>query len=194
MNEKQSVKVELTVYGKVQGVGYRDHVSDVADELDVVGKVSNITEGKDKGAVHIVAEGKREEIERFIKEINIRRLSKEQRKEYMKNGEIISPQPLAKVDRIEGKDDVKEIDELEFKTFEKITSESIERETLNAIRTASHSMKGLRDDIYHDFYVLDEKYGNISEMATTVHNDFRLLIYVLIAFGIAIITLIIVNL
>lgn len=52
----------LTVYGRVQGVGYRYFTKQKADSLGICGKVKN----QSNGTVYIEAEGESEILEMFI--------------------------------------------------------------------------------------------------------------------------------
>lgn len=195
-NRSQLVRARLIVYGRVQGVGYRYFVSEVANELGIVGEVRNIIQGNLKGSVSIVAEGEEEKIKKFIEEINIRPLTKDKRNELMKKKEIIPPQPLARVDRIDGKDKLIKIPQKSVDRFE-IKEGPINREMLSAIKAGSYSLDSLRRDMYHDFFVIDKKYGDISEgmrrVATMLHKDFRLLIYVMIALAIVTVVINVLN-
>jgi len=175
--------MKLVVHGKVQGVGYRFFVSDIAEELGITGKVENNPDG----SVTITAEGDEKSLEEFQKKITVRPLSKTEKDELLEKGKIIPPQPLAKVTKIERKEFV-EVSHREFEIFKIIEEKNHEKEMLSAIRTGSRSIESLRYDVYHNFSVMDKKYGNISEgmrsVADTLHKDFRLLIYVLIALAI----------
>lgn len=64
MSEKQNevVRAHIWVRGRVQGVGFRAHVEYCAYQVGVLGWVRNV--GYDE--VEAVAEGKREQVERFI--------------------------------------------------------------------------------------------------------------------------------
>jgi acylphosphatase len=62
-------KAQIHVKGKVQRVGYRDEVEEIARQLEITGFVENIKPYD----VRIVAEGEDSNIERFIKEIKINR-------------------------------------------------------------------------------------------------------------------------
>lgn len=54
--------VNLTIFGRVQGVGFRFYTQRKARELDVSGFVKNQTDG----TVYIEAEGIEENLDRFI--------------------------------------------------------------------------------------------------------------------------------
>ena len=55
-------RLEAVVHGRVQGVGFRMHVADVARELRLVGWVAN----EASGTVRCVAEGPREDLEGLL--------------------------------------------------------------------------------------------------------------------------------
>ncbi|MDI6654783.1 MAG: acylphosphatase [Candidatus Hydrothermarchaeota archaeon] len=62
------IKACLTVEGKVQKVGYRDKVQEIARQCKLVGKVKNMEDG----AVRIICEGEKKVIEDFKKRIKIK--------------------------------------------------------------------------------------------------------------------------
>lgn len=59
------VQGRLLLRGRVQGVGYRYFVLRLAGEFDVSGLVRNLPSGE----VEVIAEGRREELERFFEEV-----------------------------------------------------------------------------------------------------------------------------
>ena len=61
----QWVRGRLVLRGLVQGVGYRYFVLRKAGEFDVTGLVRNLPTGE----VEVIAEGKKEEVEKFFEEI-----------------------------------------------------------------------------------------------------------------------------
>jgi acylphosphatase len=65
MNER----MELVVKGDVQAVGYRTEVQKAAVKFNIVGNVQNIEDG----TVKVVCEGSKDDLERFIRAIRIRR-------------------------------------------------------------------------------------------------------------------------
>ena len=69
VNEKpenqDTLKIKATVYGRVQGVGFRYSTSHLAKELDVAGVVQNQADG----TVYVEAVGNREAMEQFILEL-----------------------------------------------------------------------------------------------------------------------------
>lgn len=54
--------IDLKIYGRVQGVFYRDSARRRAGKLNITGFVRNESDG----AVHLVAEGKEENLKKFI--------------------------------------------------------------------------------------------------------------------------------
>ncbi len=56
---------KVIIFGKVQGVGFRYSVKEIATGFDVVGHVKNLP----NGAVEIVAQGEQQEVSEFITEI-----------------------------------------------------------------------------------------------------------------------------
>jgi len=54
--------INLNVYGKVQGVGFRFYTHKIAKELEILGFVKNMPDG----SVYIEAEGEPENLEQFI--------------------------------------------------------------------------------------------------------------------------------
>ncbi len=59
---EKPVSVRAVVHGRVQGVFYRAFVEEHAQRLGLVGYVYNLP----SGAVEVVAEGKRECVEKFV--------------------------------------------------------------------------------------------------------------------------------
>jgi acylphosphatase len=62
VNKNETVRAHIWVKGRVQAVGFRAHVQYYASEIGVTGWVRNV--GYDE--VEAVAEGMREQVERFI--------------------------------------------------------------------------------------------------------------------------------
>jgi acylphosphatase len=56
------MRVHLYIKGRVQGVFYRTFTKENANELGLVGWVSNLADGR----VEVVAEGKKENLEKFV--------------------------------------------------------------------------------------------------------------------------------
>lgn len=62
------IKAELIVKGKVQKRGYRDHVQEVARDLDVKGYVENMKDG----SVKIICEAEEATLKKFIQAISLK--------------------------------------------------------------------------------------------------------------------------
>ena len=65
MVEEAPVHIEAWYTGRVPGVGFRYQTTRVAREYEVSGWVQNLADGR----VHLVAEGRREEVEGFLEGI-----------------------------------------------------------------------------------------------------------------------------
>ena len=59
---KSIEQAHLIIKGRVQKAGYRDHIDEMAFNLDLTGYVKNLPDG----SVEVVCEGEREKIEQFI--------------------------------------------------------------------------------------------------------------------------------
>lgn len=60
------VSAKITVYGRVQGVGYRYFTWRQAEALNLTGYVRNLPDGE---AVEVVAEGEREKLDEFVRQL-----------------------------------------------------------------------------------------------------------------------------
>jgi uncharacterized protein YunC (DUF1805 family)/acylphosphatase len=150
--EVEIVRVELTVYGSVQMVSFKYRVSDIADNLGVVGQISN----NPNKTVSIIAEGEKSKILEFVEQIKIHPMTSEQIMEIKDKGEFVPPQPLAKVEKIEGGDNLL-LYTGDYNKFE-IIPEETNKELVNSLRTASHLIDRLRTDMYHNFQTLNNNY------------------------------------
>lgn len=56
------IEIKIEIFGRVQGVRFRQFVKDIADDLDVRGYVTN----KADGSVLVIAQGEKKKIEEFI--------------------------------------------------------------------------------------------------------------------------------
>lgn len=61
----EQIKIKATVYGRVQGVGFRFTTKHLATSLGINGKVQN----EEDGTVYIEASGSKENIDQFITEV-----------------------------------------------------------------------------------------------------------------------------
>ncbi len=67
MGNTDLTSVQATVYGYVQGVFFRAFVSHWADELGLSGYVRNLP----SGAVEVVAEGEKKQLEKLIGQLKV---------------------------------------------------------------------------------------------------------------------------
>ncbi len=67
MEGKELVSLQATVYGYVQGVFFRAFVSQRASELGLSGYARNLP----SGAVEVVAEGERKQLEKLISYLEV---------------------------------------------------------------------------------------------------------------------------
>lgn len=64
-SNEETLKIKASIYGLVQGVGFRYSTVHLAKQLQVNGMVEN----KNDGSVYVEASGHRENIEQFIQEL-----------------------------------------------------------------------------------------------------------------------------
>lgn len=60
-------RLEATVFGRVQGVGFRYFTLSIANELGLFGWVRNLPDG----SVQLVAEGPKEQLDQFLNRLRI---------------------------------------------------------------------------------------------------------------------------
>lgn len=65
-NAASMERAEVYYEGRVQGVGFRFTVQQVAKGYDVSGKVRNLADGR----VHLIAQGEKEEVDAFLEGID----------------------------------------------------------------------------------------------------------------------------
>lgn len=56
----------ITIKGRVQRVGYRDFVAEIADKMGITGSVKNLPDGK---SVEVIAEAEKKVLEEFLKHL-----------------------------------------------------------------------------------------------------------------------------
>ena len=113
----------ITVRGRIQKVGYRDFVTDLANEQDITGVVENLPDGK---SVEIIAEAEKDILDEFIQHL------------WARNDPIIK---VTKIDTafqpITGEYEVFDItyDDFQKEAFERIGEAAIYLKRLNAGQT-----------------------------------------------------------
>ncbi|WP_051237699.1 acylphosphatase [Lacticigenium naphthae] len=65
-SDSQEVSIEVRIFGRVQGVGFRYTTKQLADELGVVGRVRN----ENDGSVYVQGSAKKNIIDKFITELS----------------------------------------------------------------------------------------------------------------------------
>jgi len=152
-------RVKIIVTGRVQQVGYRDIVAEIANSLNIGGRAKNLPDG----SVRIIAEAEKDILERFIS--------------------LIQPKddPMIKVTSVDVKFEKAtgefEYFDIEYEDFEK---EGFERigiaaiylkriaGTLDGIDKKQDKMLEKLDSFHHDtiqrFDNLDIKYGRIADI------------------------------
>lgn len=66
--QSESVELKAVVWGRVQGVGFRVVARQCANPLGITGSVKNL----DDGNVEIIAQGTRDNLERFLSKLKER--------------------------------------------------------------------------------------------------------------------------
>jgi len=144
-------EVELIVSGKVQGVGYRQYVAEVGNELKLAGSVKNL---KDR-TVKIRCKGNEKAISEFMKQINIQK-----------------PDVAPLIDVKEVKEKTLKKGTVKQKYFEEIYDmQSAEMSQVSS--TAMKYLNFFREDTNKNFAGMDEKYTAISEGMFAVVNEIK---------------------
>lgn len=171
---KEKVRVELIVKGVVQEVFYRRTVKCIAQEYDIVGEVNN----KEDGTVSVTAEGNKDNIRKFIERIEIKpQFSLDEIEKKKSKGEIIQPSPLINVKELIGKDEFKPATgKFDDKGFQILYDKDPLKEMMVGISAGGYQIGTLSDVTGYDFYALGEKYDKISVSATSLNQNFLLLI------------------
>ena len=65
--DSELTRLQATVYGRVQGVGFRFFTLNAANELGLFGWVRNMPDG----SVQLVAEGPKEQLTKFVSRLQI---------------------------------------------------------------------------------------------------------------------------
>lgn len=68
IGDKKMIRAIIVAVGKVQRVGYRERVQEIARELGIAGKIKNLKSGE----VEIICEGEKQNVENLIKAVEIR--------------------------------------------------------------------------------------------------------------------------
>ncbi|MFH1101623.1 MAG: DUF1805 domain-containing protein, partial [Methanobacteriota archaeon] len=167
----EMVRVELTVFGDVQTMSYRYRLLGIAEEKQITGKLWNKIdktvgiEKKQGKPISIIAEGDKIAIQEFIELINVHPLTKSEIESYQTRGELIPPQPLASVERIEGTEKFLPCIG-EFKQF-KIIMDDQDIEIVNTLRTNTRLIDRFRNDLFYNLQILDKKFSKMLDQEDT---------------------------
>ena len=117
----ENVRAEIIIHGRVQKVGYKDLVDEIAFNLNINGNVKNL----DDGTVQIICEGKKDDIKELTKKIDVRHY------------------PI----RIEKIDVEYASPTGEFKMFEIIREEGLTKATYEIIDSAARYMREMNSNL-----------------------------------------------
>ena len=139
---------------KVQKAGFRSAIEDIAIELSITGRVKNNAPVPDESglniySVNVLAEGKKEDLKKFIEKIN-------------------KINTFHKVNEIDLKvlDSAKHMEKREFPEFEIVRKEGEASERMDeAVFYVKDIYKGIRDmkeETHENFQTMEKKYHTIS--------------------------------
>ena len=86
-----SVRQEIHFRGRVQGVGFRWTVQRIAKHFEIVGYVRNLPDGR----VQLVAEGEADEMDRFVRAIEV------EMKAFISQTSVMKMAPIQEFQRFE---------------------------------------------------------------------------------------------
>jgi acylphosphatase len=155
---KEDVRTEIIIHGRVQKAGYKDFIDEIAFNLNINGNVKNL----DDGTVQVICEGKENNIKELIEKINV----------------IQYPIHVEKIDS------KYMVPTGEFKTFEIIRDKDPTIATYERMDSAARYMREmnanlgskvdmLRTDTNKNFKELDDKYKLISEGMFAIVNELK---------------------
>lgn len=183
------IRARITVEGKVQRVGYRDKVQEIARDCKLVGRVRNIEDG----TVEIICEGEKKVIEDFRRKIKIKdelidvkKISatyeeptgefKYFKAEYGEVAEEIAESVGAGRRELVGvKEEVRGV-KGEVGGLRKDMSKefgSLRKETSKGLYEVKREVHGLREDMNQNFGAMDRKYLRISKNIETLTREIR---------------------
>ena len=177
-------RVTIGVYGRVQRVGYRDQVAEIARKLGIMGTVRNL---EDEVSVKIIAEGDEESLKLFQEKINIQDPPIEVEKVDVKEEEPTGEFEHFKIQRgdpleeIGGRMDVAAkylygMNKKKDRTIDILHNMNKKQdETINVLKDFSK-------ETHSRFDTVDNKYGKISENLVEMNASLKELIEILKVF------------
>jgi len=177
-------RLKITVNGKVQRVGYRDVVSEIARELGLKGTVKNL---EDEVSVEIIAEGEEKQLKKFLELINIKKYPIDVLNIETKEEEATEEFKYFKILRGEGTEEIGErldlAGKLLYQSLEK-QDKMLDKqdqmlgkqdETIGALTTFHNDTRGRFD-------VMEHKYGKVSESLELISKGLHELVEILKVF------------
>lgn len=177
-------RLKINVNGKVQKVGYRDVVSEIARELGLRGTVRNL---EDEVSVEIIAEGEEKQLKEFIKLINIKKYPIDVLKIEVEEEKTTGEFKYFKILRGEGTEELGERLDLAGK----LLYQSLEKQ--DQMLDKQDKMLGKQDgtigalNTFHKdtsgrFDVMEHKYGKVSDSLELISHDLHELVEILKVF------------
>ncbi len=170
-------RLKIDVNGKVQKVGYRDVVSEIARELGLRGTVRNL---EDEVSVEIIAEGEEKQLKEFLELINIKKYPIDVLKIEVKEEKATGEFKYFKILRGEGTEELGErldlAGKLLYQSLEK-QDKMLDKqdETIGALNTFHKDTSGRFD-------VMEHKYGKVSDSLELISHDLHELVEILKVF------------
>ena len=181
-------RLRITVYGRVQRVGYRDAVAELARILGIKGTVRNL---EDDVSVEIIAEGEESALKEFVNRINIKdyvvQVDKIEVREEKATGEFkhfkiirgeLTEELGERIDvagkllykMLEKQDKMLEKQDKMLEKQDKMLEK--QEETLKEIKETKNEIKQTRDEIKETKNEIRETRNEIKEMRTDVVTRF----------------------
>ena len=157
-------RLRILVHGRVQRVGYRDAVAEIARKLGVKGTVKNLD---DEVSVEIIAEAGNKELEEFVKLIHIKDYAINVEKLDIKEEKPTSEFKFFKITRGDGFQEIGErldtAGSLLYKSLEKQDALLGKQDAMLVKQDrTTDAIESMHKDMTVRFDTLDNKYGKIS--------------------------------
>ena len=184
-------RLKITVNGKVQRVGYRDVVSEIARELGLKGTVKNL---EDEVSVEIIAEGEEKQLKKFLELINIKKYPIDVLNIETKEEEATEEFKYFKILRGEGTEEIGERLDLAGKLlYQSLEKQDKMLDKQDKMLDKQDQMLGKQDETigalttFHNdtrgrFDVMEHKYGKVSESLELISKGLHELVEILKVF------------
>ncbi|MBS3068191.1 acylphosphatase [Candidatus Micrarchaeota archaeon] len=167
-------KFQITVYGRVQRVGYRDAVAEIARKLGIKGTVKNL---EDEVSVEIIAEGEDNKLGEFVKLINIKDHPIEVEKIEVKEEKTTGQFKYFKITRGEPNEELGERIDVAGKHLYDI--KKLQLTSTEKLDTVGNKMDKFSDATQQQFQHLDGKYHSVSDRLGSIDNHLKELVNIL---------------